>query len=105
MSNLTVSIPHQLTRAEAKQRVEQLIDQFERQYGNLGQVQRHWEGDTLCFTLAAAGMTQAGKAFVEDREVRVEVPLPWPLNMLAGNLQKQIEQEGRKLLSGPATQT
>jgi len=101
MSNLTVSIPHQLSRVEAKQRVEQLIDQFRQQYGNLGKIERRWDGDTLHFTLTAAGMSHTGQAFVEDQAVRVEIPLPWPLAMLAGNLKKQIEQEGRKLLSGP----
>ncbi len=104
MSNLTVSIPHQLTRVEAKQRVEQLIDQFRQQYGNLGHIERRWDGDTLHFTLSAAGMTHAGQAFVEDQVVRVEIALPWPLAMLAGNLQKQLEQEGRKMLSGPSQQ-
>ncbi len=105
MSNLCVSIPHQLTRVEAKQRVEELIDKFRQQYGGLGQIERHWEGDTLHFTLSASGMRQAGQAFVEDQVVRVEVPLPWPLAMLAGNLTKQIEQEGRKLLASPPKQS
>jgi putative polyhydroxyalkanoate system protein len=104
MANLSVSIPHQLGRAEAKQRVEELIDKLRQQYGSLGQIERSWEGDTLHFTLSASGMSQAGEAFVEDQAVRVEIPLPWPLAMLAGNLKKQIEQEGRKMLGGPPSQ-
>jgi hypothetical protein len=39
---------------------------------------------------------------VEEQVVRVEVPLPWPLTMLAGNVKQVLEQEGRKLLTGPA---
>src|SRR5260370_34304813 len=100
MSNVTVSIPHELTRAEAKQRVEQLIDRFRQQYGNLGQVERRWDGDTLHFTLSAVGMSPAGQAFAEDRAVRVDIPLPWPLAMPAGKLKHQLEQEGRQLPSG-----
>ena len=101
MANLTMSIPHQLPRAEAKRRVEELVRQFEQQSG-LGHVTQRWEGDTLHFTLSAMGMSASGQVFVEDQAVRLDVALPWPFSMLAGNLKKQIEQEGRKLLSGPA---
>jgi putative polyhydroxyalkanoate system protein len=102
MPNLTVSIPHQLTRVEAKRRIELLISQFQQQYGALGKVSKRWEGDTMHFTISAAGMSTAGQVFVEDQAVRLDIPLPWPLAMLGRSLKQQIEQEGHKLLSGPS---
>jgi len=101
MANLTVSIPHQLTREEAKRRVGELVSQFQKQYGGLGQVSQRCEGDTMHFTLAAAGMTTTGQVFVEDQAVRLDIPLPWPLRMLAAGIKQCIEQEGRKLLGPP----
>jgi hypothetical protein len=38
---------------------------------------------------------------VEDQAVRLDIPLPWPLRMLAAGIKQRIEQEGRKLLGPP----
>jgi hypothetical protein len=101
--NLNISIPHQLTRAEARRRAQSQVAQLKQQHGSaLGHLQDTWTGDTMAFTLHAAGITITGHVFVEDQAVRVEVPLPWPLATLLGGLRQQIEQQGRKLLEKPA---
>jgi putative polyhydroxyalkanoate system protein len=97
---MTVSIPHQLSRAEARKRVEEMIAQLQRQYSSMvSLVEEKWVGDTLHFSMAAMGMTVSGQVFVEDQAVRLEMALPWALSMLAGSMRQSIEQEGRKLLS------
>jgi hypothetical protein len=99
MENLTLSIPHQLSRAEARRRVQEQVAQLKSQHpALLGQLQETWREDTLEFSLTVMGVTISGHVYVEDRVVRVEVPLPWPLAMLAGGVKRQIEQQGRKLL-------
>jgi putative polyhydroxyalkanoate system protein len=99
MPNLTVSIPHQLSRAEAKRRIQEQIAHVQQQYGGMvGPVEQAWEGDTLDLTLSAAGQTVAGRLMVEDQAVRVEVALPWMLSLLAGKVQQQVEEQGRRLL-------
>src|SRR5262249_10175552 len=103
MPNISVAIPHQLSRPEAKRRIEQLINDLQQQYGSsVGRVERNWEGDTLAFSVSAMGASLSGHAYLEDQAVRIEIPLPWPLAMFAGNVKQQIEQEGRKLLAGPS---
>ena len=100
--NLTISIPHRLPRAEARRRVQSQVAQLKQQYGSaVGNFQETWTGDTMTFTLTAAGIGITGHVFVEDQAVRVEVPLPWPLATLIGGLRQQIEQQGRKLLEKP----
>src|SRR3974377_1012242 len=100
MSNLTVSLPHQLTRAEAKHRVEELLTRLPQDYGGLvGQVQKEWKDDTMTFKLSASGVNVAGTVFVEDRLVRIEIPLPWPLAMFASTMKETLEHEGQKLLA------
>lgn len=99
MPNLSISIPHQLDRAEARKRTQEWIDQYRQQYGGtLGHLQEHWNGDTMDFTFVAMGVPITGHAFVEDRAVRLEVELPWMLAMLAGGMKQSIEQQGRRLL-------
>jgi putative polyhydroxyalkanoate system protein len=101
MPNLTVSIPHQLGRAQARQRIQTEINQLKQQYGALGQLQETWNGDKMAFTLSTGGVTVTGHLDVQDRVVNLEVPLPWPIAALAGFVKHQIEQQGRKLLGKP----
>lgn len=102
MSNLTVNIPHQLGREEARRRVEQHLSQSKQQYGSvLEQMDDRWTGDTLYLSIRAMGQSLSGVLYIEEQVVRVEIPLPWPFALLAGKVQKTIEHEGRKLLEPP----
>ena len=99
MRNITVTIPHQLSKADAKLRIDELINRLQQQYGgSVSQIEQSWTNDTLAFSLTASGISLSGHVYVEDNSVRVEVPVPWALAMFAGSIKKQIEQEGRKLL-------
>ena len=99
MANLTLSIPHRLSRAEVRQRIQQGIRQVEEQHGSLvGPIEQTWTGDTLAFQVSPMGQTLSGKAFVEDQAVRVEVALPWMLAALSGKIKEMVEQQGRVLL-------
>jgi putative polyhydroxyalkanoate system protein len=94
-----MSIPHQLSRAEARRRIEEGIAQAERQYGAmLGPVEQRWTGDTLDATAGPLGQRVSGKVIVEDQVVRVEVALPWMLGVMADMLRPQIEQRARDAL-------
>ena len=100
MPNLTLSVPHQLTRAEAKRRIQDGVAQFQQQYGSMvGPIEHRWDGDTLDFKVTGGGQTVTGQASVDDHAVHVIVALPWMLAMLAGSFKKQIEQQGRHLLA------
>jgi putative polyhydroxyalkanoate system protein len=102
MANLSISIPHQLPRAEAKKRIQGLVENLKNQYGSQADhYDERWEGDTGSFEVKAMGMSVSGQIFVEDQAVRLEVVLPWMLSMMSGKLKKELETEGRKLLSAP----
>jgi len=104
MEKLTVSIPHQLTRAEAKRRIQDGIAELRRQHGALlHDLHETWKGDRMDFSVAALGMSVAGHLEIQDRAVQVEVALPWLLAQLAASVKQQIQQQGRQLLSGPST--
>jgi hypothetical protein len=100
MQNLTVNIPHQLTRDEARRRIQEHVKQLRKQQGGmLSRLEDHWTGDRLDFTAAAMGMTIKGWAIVEESHVQLEVVLPWMLAVLAGPVMQRLEQQGRNLLS------
>jgi hypothetical protein len=102
MPNLTMSIPHQLTRDEAKRRMQEGIDQARRQFGGmLGHLQERWDNYALDVTVGGVGQTVTAKALVEERTVEVSVALPWMLALLAGSVRREIESSARQLLQGP----
>jgi putative polyhydroxyalkanoate system protein len=102
MAPLTITIPHQLTKAEARRRIDSHLTELLGQYGSqLDHLDHHWTGDTLDFQAGVMGMNITGKVHVEDQAVRVEVVLPWVLATLARSVTQSIEQEGRKLLGKP----
>ena len=102
MANVTVSIPHQLTRAEAKRRIQEGVSKMRQQGGSpLSSLKETWTGDTLDFSGYALGQNFTGRLFVEDQAVRIEVALPAFFSMLADVLKPTIEQRGRQLLAGP----
>src|SRR5437667_12814211 len=98
MAPLTITIPHQLTKAEARRRIDSHIAELLGQYSShLDHLDHHWTGDTLDFQAGVMGMTITGKVHVEVQVVRVEVALPWLLTTIARPVMRSIEQERRKL--------
>jgi hypothetical protein len=97
--NLTITIPHQLGRAEAKRRIQDSLGQVQRQHaGMFERFEHRWDGDTLHFSVMAVGQSVSGSALFADHSVFLEIALPWMLSLLAGAVKQQIEQQGRKML-------
>lgn len=97
---ITVSIPHQLGRAEARRRIEtgfakviQLLP------GSAGTSSERWEGDRLIFRVAAIGQTVAGVVDVLDVAVTMEIELPGVLGMIAAGLKDRLQKAGQLLLT------
>lgn len=95
---VTVTIPHELGRAEARRRIETGFGDLSRQLGGLGGVSKTWEGDRLSFAFAAMGQAISGSVDVADRAIRLEVLLPGLLAMMAGKLKGRLQREGQLLL-------
>ncbi len=102
MPDMTATIPHQLTRAEAKRRIQEQVGVVRTQYGAmLTNLQETWTGDAMAFSLDAMGQSISGRLTVDDQAVHVTVALPWFLSMMAATLKPRIEQQGRLLLARP----
>lgn len=100
---VSVTIPHQLGRAEARRRIVDGFGSIESQL-QAGPMRmtltERWEGDRLHFTGRSLGQTVRGHLDVMDEEVRVEVWLPRLLAGLADRLGGRLSRQGTLLL-GP----
>ena len=99
-TRLTVSIPHQLGRAEARRRIASGFGKLsELVPGSAGAGSERWDGDRLNFSLTAMAHTVSGVVDVQDDSVTMEIDLPGLLGLLAGGLKDRLHKAGRLLLT------
>ncbi len=97
---ITISIPHQLGRAEARRRIESGFAKLVHQLpGSGGNSSERWDGDRLTFAAAVLGQRIAGVIDVLDTAVTMEIELPGVLGMLAGSLKDRLQKAGTLLLT------
>ncbi|MDB6155962.1 MAG: hypothetical protein JWL90_4415 [Chthoniobacteraceae bacterium] len=98
---LVVNIPHDLGRIEARKRLQDGFGRIQEQIGGKGLAfEERWEGDRLYFNAGALGQKVSGQVDVEERNVRIEIELPWLLAAIAGQLQGRVQKEAQLLLGG-----
>ena len=97
---LLVSIPHRLGRQEARRRLDSGIGQRELN-ALLSGLEYHWEGDTLNFAASAMWQRITGRIEVLDDIVRVEIGLPWIMQLLRDTIAKRVRGRGVALLERP----
>ncbi|MGE0742882.1 MAG: polyhydroxyalkanoic acid system family protein [Hyphomonadaceae bacterium] len=97
---ITVTIPHQLGKDEARARLVAGFDQLKDQIAGakVAQFQQVWAGDQLSFSARAMGQGISGRIDVQDRQIRIEVDLPAFLAGLAGRISGRLKERGRLLL-------
>ncbi len=97
---ITITIPHRLGKAEARNRIAGGFDQLKSQISgaSLAQMQQNWEGDRLNFAAQALGQTISGRIDVTDADVRIEVDLPAFLAGLADKIAGKLKRQGTLLL-------
>ena len=97
---ITISIPHQLGRAEARRRIEagfaKIIHQLP---GSGGACSQRWDGDRLTFGVAAMGQTVSGVIDVLDAAVTIQIELPGVLGLIASGLKERLHKVGQLLLA------
>jgi hypothetical protein len=98
---ITVNIPHQLGRTEARRRIENGFAQITRLLPGAagGKCTERWEGDRLVFGVTTLGQTVAGVVTVLDAVVTMEIELPGVLGLIAGGLKDRLQNAGQLLLT------
>jgi hypothetical protein len=96
---LTVSIPHNLGKAEATRRLQGGLTSLKSQFGDkVASINETWSADRMDFRVGAMGQTVSGHLVVMDDHVRVEVQLPWILAMVAEKAKTFIQKQGTLML-------
>jgi len=97
---ITVSIPHELGRAEARRRIEAGFAKIVHLLpGTGGACSERWDGDRLTFGVAAMGQTVSGVIDVGDAAVTMVIKLPGVLGMIASGLKDRLQKVGKLLLT------
>jgi len=98
---ITVNIPHQLGRAEARRRIEDGFGKITHLLpGGIGGTStERWDGDRLVFSVATMGQKVSGVVTVLDTAVSMEIELPGVLGLLANGLKNRLQKMGQLLLT------
>ncbi len=97
---LKLSVPHKLTKAEARQRLASGLGKVGNQ--QFATVNERWTGDRMDFDVKAMGQSIAGWAVVHDDRVDIEVKLPWLLKAMAEKLRPMLAKHTGDVLRLPA---
>ncbi len=96
---ITITIPHELGRAEAHRRIEEGFGKLEHQLsGGMGQLRKSWQGDRLSFSAQVLGQGVTGRLDVLDNAIGLEIDLPGFLAAIADRLKGRLQKEGQLLL-------
>jgi putative polyhydroxyalkanoate system protein len=95
MSTIDVRRAHALPKEEAKKRAEDLANSMKQKF----ELQWQWEGDRITFD-APRGAAKGTRGSVEvgDKEVRVQIDLPFLLRMLKGTIESKVNDKLNQLL-------
>ncbi|MET0183783.1 MAG: polyhydroxyalkanoic acid system family protein [Caulobacterales bacterium] len=99
---LTVTIPHQIGKAEARKRIETGFADLATKMGGSGvkfaNVQQNWQNDRLHFAANVAGQKISGRLDVLEDSVKMEIDLPMILAAIGNAIRGKVQEQGRILL-------
>jgi putative polyhydroxyalkanoate system protein len=95
MSTIDISRGHALPKEEAKKRAEDLAKNLAAKF----ELNWAWDGDTIRFDAPrGAAKGTKGEVNVGDKEVRVQIDLPFLLKMLKGTVESRVQEKLNQLL-------
>lgn len=101
---VVVTIPHRLSKAEAKRRLQAGFHNVRSNVGESFMVLKDdWAEDHLDFKANLLGQSTTGTVDVAEDHVRLEVQLPWVLAMLADKAKALVKRQGQLMLEKPTT--
>ena len=97
---ISISIPHQLGRTEARRRIETGFSKIVLQLpGSSGTCIQSWDGDRLTFSVKGLGQSVSGVVDVLDASVKMEIEMTGVLGLIASGLRGQLQKAGQLLLA------
>jgi putative polyhydroxyalkanoate system protein len=90
MATIDVRRAHTLPKEEARKRAEELAKSMEERFSLVWK----WDGDVIRFDAPkGAAKGTKGQVSVNDREVRVEIDLPFLLKVMKGTIESKVNEK------------
>jgi hypothetical protein len=94
-------IPHELTAAEAKSRLERFVESLTSKFQDkVSDLTQSWDGNKLAFGFKTFGIKITGDVTALDRQLDVNGEIPFAAMMFKGKIESDVkEQLGRLMRS------
>jgi len=100
MPSIHVHIPHQLSKEEALERIQTLLQRVKSQFGDkVKDVQEEWHGDSGSFSFSIMGFDVSGKLNVSNSQVGLDGKIPVAAAFFKGKIKSVIMEEAQKVLN------
>ncbi|REJ66251.1 MAG: hypothetical protein DWQ31_15485 [Planctomycetota bacterium] len=100
MPSVSTSVPHQLSKAEAMERIKKFGVTLQEKYeGQFKDFDESWSDNLLNFAFKTMGMAFKGTVQVEEDEVKVDGNLPFAAMMFKGRIESEVRGALEKLLA------
>jgi putative polyhydroxyalkanoate system protein len=97
---MRIAVNHNTSRTNARNKVEQKIDQLLSQFGGKAdEIAHEWQGDTLKFKGKARGLTVEGTVEVTDAAVVIDGKLPLIAKPFEGKIREAVEKEAAAMFA------
>jgi hypothetical protein len=100
MPKIKLSVPHQLSQEEAKQRISRLVaDTRAKTPALVSDVVEGWSGYAATFSFRARGFPVAGTLDVQPAQILVEINLPLAALPFKRRFEQELLARARQLLT------
>ena len=101
MPTLNITVPHQLTQAEATERLKQKRTEIKEQHTyTVSDLKETWTSPhSLDFAFRVLGFSLTGTAESLESSVRIAVVLPIAATVMKGMIESQVRRELEQVLS------
>lgn len=100
MPKFGVRVPHQLTKDEARTRLERFVEMLQQKFeGQVSDLTQSWEGDKLGFRFKTYGIQLDGGITITDSELNLAGDMPFSAMMFRGKIESAIREQLERLVA------
>jgi putative polyhydroxyalkanoate system protein len=100
MPKFGVTVPHQLTKDEARSRLERFAEMLQSKFeGKVSDLNQSWDGDTLKFSFKSFGIQLSGGIAVNDDNLKLDGDLPFAAMMFKGKIESDIKEQLERIVA------
>jgi hypothetical protein len=101
MPSMKIEVPHQLTEAEAMRRIQNLLTEIKRDYGDrVTDLQESWTDSGGTFSFRAMGFAVSGILRSKPGVVELNGDYPLAARPFKGKIEGMIRERAEQLLAG-----